>query len=239
MLRNFVDDEYLRKFYPNLDKMRGTDQSSFSDQIDRAFNQLTNDLRNLGQNPRLLMTPLDLKRLDTAAENDPIRSTAETVTTTGEAFRWRNERRIVVHVTDFTLDAPSTLKLQGSNKTSKPVAGDASWEDVPDSSVAVGQVIDYTLVVKTLYRWVRYVNTITGAGSVTYQVYLLENTFDDIIVQGTFGLIFGEYPDKVAFHSKQYSSMLNAVKFSVDETDEGTISDEEELAGSSQVRFTR
>lgn len=227
MIKNFVNDEYLRQFYPKVSGQLWSEQSDYSKQINKAFDSLLSELQNRGINPRLCMTPLDLKLPDDATPNTPLTITTETATTTGEAFAGSYQRRLVVTVR--TVTGTWTIKLQGSNNQTEPETGDSSWTDIDGAEIEIEATGEASVVFNDLYRWYRYVSIEDSAGSIEYGVYLVENILDDAIAYGTFILIFSDFIMETAdlwdvrraMAQASYDSALQSIKLSYDSNDDG------------------
>jgi hypothetical protein len=195
-LKNYLDDEDLRAFFPNIQESIWNTQQDYSIQIDKAYDKLINDLYNVGIEPRLVMPHLDLKLASTETiRNSPLTISTETTSTTGSAYISTNYRRMVLNVTAHS--GSNTVKLQGSNDLTgdNNSVPDNSWEDVPLATITiaaddeVGQ--PWTEKFRTQYRYYRYVSTI--GGSLTYSISLVETVFDDIIAYGALYLIFRDW----------------------------------------------
>lgn len=249
MLRNFVTDAFLEKFYPNIINNRQGGQVDYSETIGNAFDLLVNELQSKGIDPRLCMVPIDLCRLSTASQNiQSVTSKTTSATWNGEAWEGGNERRFVLNLTSKVTADDWSFLLQGSNLTSKPEEGDANWETVStlqwDGNTAASEV---NTVITSLYKWYR-VRAVKNSGSnpVTFTATLYETVFDELIAYRALELIAlswktglnPRWDDMQAEMYKRYVERMEAIKFSYDEDQDG-IPEVAEPKFSAGVRFTR
>lgn len=230
MLKNFITDNDLKAFYPKISAQIWSTVADYSVQIQKAYDNLINDLWNRGINPRLVMIPLDLKRSATVEPNDPLNSTSEIVSTTGLAQRASNQRRFVVTPTAVT--GQWTVQLQGSNKQSEPSVTDASWQDIASLTIPTTILTERSIIITNQFRWYRYKSTAGTAGtSMTSTISVVETIYDNLIIHGACVIIFSDWmketndiwDNRRASAQLLYDSGLNAVRVSYDENDDGFI----------------
>jgi hypothetical protein len=242
MIKNYILDADLKKFYPLISNTLWSTQADYSTQISKAFDIMINDLWNRGLNPRQCMIPLDLNRADGADANQPLTALTKTATFTGEAYEGENQRRFAVKPSVCT--GTFTFQLQGSNEVSEPASGDSSWEDAGSTLSFASTTAEQSLVLTTQYRWYRYKITI-AATTCTYTACLYETIFDDLISHRALAMIFNDWsqasPDYIRFAETEmalYDSGLSAVKFYYDSDDDGVAETTDPLQ-TSNIRFTR
>ncbi|TAK57877.1 MAG: hypothetical protein EPO24_09420 [Bacteroidetes bacterium] len=245
MLKNFLVDNDLKKYYPNIANQLWSAQADYSTQISKAFSILLNELQHRGINPRLCMVPLDLKREDDTAANAGLVSVTETATTTGDPFEGGNQLRLVVNITAIT--GTWSWKLQGCNLVDEPASDSSEWKDVTSAAISnKTAAAEHSVVFTEMFRWYRLVTTENAAGSVTYTACLYETVFDDVIAYGTFVLIFTDFMLEVndiwdmrrQFAQNAYSAALESIKFGYDADDDGVpdLTEQEETATIRLVR---
>ena len=242
MVRNYVLDADLKKFYPLIAATIWNTQSDYSVQIGKAFDIMINDLWNRGLNPRQCMIPLDLNRVSGADANQPLTAVTKTATFTGGAYESTNQRRFAVKPSVCT--GTFTFQLQGSNEVSEPAAGDASWEDVGTALTFATTTAEQSTVITVQYRWYRHKIT-AAATTCTYTASMYETIFDDLISHRALAMIFLDWsqsnPQYAEFAKDElalYDSGLNAVKFYYDSDDDGVAETTDPLQ-TSNIRFTR
>ena len=249
MLKNFVVQADLLKYYPKLASYLPSTQADWSTQITEAFNLLLDDVRAKEIEPRLMMIPLDLKRAATATSSQHIlTSSTETATTTGTHIDGVSGfNRFTVNVTAMTGASGYAIKLQGSNDQDISDSTEPSnWTDIATiSPTAVGES---SSVFQTEYKYYRYVNTVTaGTPSITYTISIYETFADRLIIHKAMQLVGqgltkedNDRWDRVAQNAEQfYSNALQAYKFTIDSNDDNLVGEGEEQADNMQVRFTR
>jgi hypothetical protein len=225
VLKNFVSDNDLAKYYANISSLLPNGQNDWSGKIATAFNNVLNELASREIDPRLCMVPVDLK-LPTPVSNPPLTYTTEGAGTTGQAYSLGfNLRRLVVDVTVFNTDW--TIQLQGTNQTTQPVTGDSTvWDNVISLSPVESGCC--SIEFDNQYRWYRYVST-AGSGPLTYAAYIVENSWDYVIIQGALALIFNDairapgdiWSERYAFAMDRYSSSWQGLKAMYDANDDG------------------
>jgi len=234
MLTNYITDTDLKKYHPNLSKQLWLNTSSYSTQINEAFERVLTDIVNKGFNPRKIMLPYDLKRETGTLNNAFPHSSIETTSTTGSSFELDVLlKRFVVNVT--TITGGWTIKLQGSNDNS-------SWEDITNATLTFANSGSQNVIYEGQYKYWRYISIENSAGSITYTVYLEDTSFDKLIIYKIFQMIFTDFRKAqndvwdllVIDYEKQYDVLMNSLKFMYDEDDSGTI-DSTETAQSETI----
>lgn len=235
MLKNFITTDNLKTFYPNLQKEIWAEQADYQPQIDKAFDRLWNDLRNRGINPRLVCAPLDLFRVEGSAANTPVVLKTLADVTNSAVSRWTGQRRVIVECTEVSGEGESYFEIYGSNVSEEPSVLDPSFALV--DSVKFAAVGTATKTLTSCYRWV-YVRA-TPVGTIKTRLYLVDNSFDDLICYGAFKLIFGDIPEGLKKAERDYDSLLQSVKVSYDDDEDDVPDEGEEDARTPQVRLTR
>ena len=250
MLKNFVVDADLKKFYPKLANYIWSTQSDYSTQITEAFNILLDDIRSRELEARTLMVPLDLKRAanSTADQDVLLTSSAETATTTSTHIDGIDGyKRYVVNVSAITGTSGYAIKLQGSNEQGINDATEpTNWTDIATiSPTATGET---SSVIQNEFKYYRYVNTVTaGTPSITYTAGLYETWIDRVIAHKTFEMIFRDFmkeagdiwDERSKSHAAMYSQALQGHRFTVDADDNNLVNTADVLNQSGQVLLGR
>mgnify|MGYP001570317093 FL=1 len=247
MLKNFVVDADLKKFYPKLANYIWSTQSDYSTQITEAFNIVLDDFRARELEARTLMIPLDLKRAatSTANQNLLLTSSAETSTTTGLHINGvTGYNRYVVNVSAIT-GSSFAIKLQGSNEQSINDATEpTNWTDIVTiTPTAIGES---SSVFQNEFNYYRYINTVTGT-TITYTIGLYETWIDRLIAHKAFEMIFRDFSklpgdiwdERGKSHANMYEQAIQSRKFTVDADDNNLINSGDILNQSSQVLLGR
>ena len=245
MVKNFVTDEDLKTYYPRMDKIYPSGETSHEKSRMQAFDLLLDDLRFRDIDARRLHHPIDLNYLATSTDaHINMLPFTKTATYTSEYVKGlQGFKRFVVMITSATTPTVISynIKFQGSNDDD---LAEANWEDIGDYDLtATGQT---TVVMQTEYFYYRYVLTIDAGGSITYTVGLYETYIDRLIVLKAFQLIFNnlraERGDVWDMRYEQavtdYEMVMETAKYHVD-TDEDTVPDETEDTGTGEIRFMR
>jgi hypothetical protein len=244
-LRNYITDNDLKLFYPNLAKDIWTTQTSYQYQIDKAFDILMDDLHNMNIRPERSIIPLDLKNTG-ADKNIPPMITTETGIVTGSAFQSNYERRVIMEIGSCT--GNWTFYIDGNYEQTTPASNANSWSNggklAITSSYANSTV---TTVIDTTYDWLRYRIEPTTGTSITYSVYMMSDIFSDCIIHGAFSLIFRSFIKEVGdiwdvrlkMANDDYTKTLNSAKFAYDSNYSGQTDSGEQNAKAWDITFIR
>lgn len=249
MLKNYLIDADLKRYYPNLAKYLWTTQSDYSTQIDEAFALILDDLRARNLEPRRMMTPIDVIRaVNATGEQDILTRVTETASTTpsGYAEGIDGFNRFVVQA--FASSAgPHTIKLQGSNDQGVSAsAPPTNWEDIVSLSFTTPATKSITFDFQ--YKWYRRLSTIGGASpTIAYDASLVETSPDRWIIWRTLAMIFRDFSkqpndswdEKSREALANYEQALSAYKFTVDTNDDNLVSGADALDARTETRFTR
>ena len=231
--RNFITDTDLAPYHPNLQKQLWQGHPSYATQISEAFDRVNNDLFNMNVNPRLIMTPFDLKRQPSITGHIALLSTTETASTTSTSISCcEGFRRFDINVTGIT--NPWVIQLQGSNSNQL-----SDFSNVPNASITASSSVETSQVFSLEYAYYRYVSTpLSGGSSITYTASLLETMFDKLIIYKTFSLIFADFVRTQGDQSEilkrdyndAYNRLIQHIKYSYDVNDDGLLEDAEEIS---------
>lgn len=236
MLENYITTSDLQNLYPLLYGNVVAANIDFTKYIERGFQKLSNDLYNNGVDLKLLMPRLDLLRASTADSEDPITTSTITATYTGDTFDGGNETRLVVYSSACT--GTWTVKIQGSNQTTP-----TTWEDVPGATLSITST--GTSSIGFLRQYVHYRVVASGGTSLTFNCYLVERTFDDLIAYAVWYYVFTDMAnskDSVWIFRREdceklYVNLIASQKFTTDDGD--YLADSNDSQERVQVRFSR
>lgn len=249
MIKNFITDTELERFYPDLESYRAGAQVDFSDQINLAFEIMLNDFQARGKSPRLLGVPLDLNR--DASTTNLQQLVSETISATDNGYAWEgnNERRFHVNITTKSVSGDDwDVILQGSNKIQRPDDADSTWETVATiSSAAAVAAAESSTVFRTVYRWYRRRIVLnSGSGTLTLTTALHDTIFDNLIVWKAIELVAmgwdtgltSMWSTRVEEAKLNYSSAIERIIATYD-VDEDGIPEMPSEQINTQIRFTR
>lgn len=212
MLTNFVTDNHLKNYHPQLARQLWVGNSTYAAQIDEAFQRVMVDISNKGINPRLVMVPLYL------TDSYVVLAASTTGSTSTESDY--NLKRFVVDVT--AINGSHTVSVEGTDDST-------TWISI--GSIPISVIGTHNLEFTPSFKYWRYVFTkVTGTGA-TIRCSLVENIWDKLITYKTFILIFSDFRKEerdswdllVAQYERTYVSYLDSLKFLYDASDDGTI----------------
>jgi len=229
MLTNYITDDDLKQYHPNLTKQLWSGQATYAIQINEAFSILMDDLHNMDVNPRLLMAPLVIK----ASGVETTSTTGTDVLANSTAEEDSNYRRFVVNVT--AINGNGVVFLDGSSASPS-----TTWENI--ASITSTLVGSQSIEITNQYRYYRY-RSIPGT-SISYSAKLVETIFDRLVVYKAFEIIFADFRKTqgdswdllVQMYNSKYQSALSSVKYQVDVDESGSVDDGEE--GSNRYYLT-
>jgi len=226
MLRNFLTEDDLKAYAPNLDGLLWTDDSDYSSQIATADLEVRNDFFSMGLRPVYLRPDLEFYDGTTSL-------TATETTDSAEDELSRN--RWVVNCTALS-GGNKTLTLQGSHN-------DTDWVTVTTATITATGLTSY-LITKA-FNYYR-VNVAVSSGAITIESYMTETVFDTLFAYKTLELIFqsfvksegDQWSIKRDYFMKGYKEKLNAYKFQYDEDGDGVL-DTGELVKNNVINYYR
>jgi hypothetical protein len=228
MLKNFIIDEDLKNYHPNLNRQIWNSQSDYNVQIVEAYNNVLTDLYNKGVNPRQLQMPFNLVS-NTASYLSNITKTASV---TGDSFAAgdlgdRNYQRLVVNVN--AIDGEFVFSIDGSNDNT-------NFDQI--TSITASVAGERSIKFNNQYKFYRYRALKVSGTTTTFTTYLVETVWDNLIIYRSFEIIFSDFRKSqndswdllVQQYAKKYDGEINAAKYLFDADDDGTIADGEEQA---------
>ena len=234
MFKLFITDTDLQNYRPTLADELYSTQSSYSNQINEAYHRFLDDWRNAGRPLKDVMIPLDLKG-SSLTGNQPLVSSAETVSTTGTSFQsYQDLRRFYINV--GAVAGTWILKVQGSNNNN-------DWTDITDSALTASSVGEQSVSFFAPYKFYRYSSS--AGTSITYSAALYEGLYDPLIIYKTFEIVCGDFRRTASVDSiwekrrqefkEIYTNAFNSLKYTEDLDETGTIEEGEDK--SAQITF--
>lgn len=245
MLKNYIDDSDLQKYYPKINSYIWSGTSDYSVQTSEAFNQIVDDLIARELDYVRLGTPIDLLRTLTSTDYQH-KLAYETFSVNDFQTHlqgFRGFRRLVIDVlSNSVTGSKGKLVLQGSNDIGISDSTEpANWIDISITTIGSAGVV--SSVFQTEYEYYRVglyhtdsddatadnVTTFTegtsfAQGSFKISVSLVETYIDRWIIWKTFEMIFRDFSkeandiwDKRAEEcSRLYKQSLDGFKFIYD-----------------------
>jgi hypothetical protein len=243
MLKNFVNDTDLKRYYPTFASYIPATQADFSVQITEAFKLVLDDLVARGLEPRKMMIPIDLCRSLTSTSDQ---NTLTSVSATAAAARTHIDgiagyRRFVI--TPSALAGATVIVLEGSND----IDVDDSTEPVNFSTIksfTLTTTTEVSHVFTDEYKYYRLRVVSVASGTTTFTSALYETSPDRWIMWRALQVIFSgmskDPQDIWAERARQaeqfYDTALQAYKVSMDENDNNLPDDATTSPG--ETRFT-
>jgi hypothetical protein len=244
MLKNFVVDADLKKYYPTLASYLPPSYADFSTQIGEAFNLLQDELVAKGYEPRKLMLPLDLGRplTETAAEN-----VLTSISATGAGAQTHIDglagfRRGVINA--ISLGGSTVIVWEGSNDQDiSDSVEPTNWTLIKQWTVSAVGVLSFVTVDEYRYYRVRVVSV--AAGTTVFTAAIYETYADRWIMWKTFQLIFSSmskspddvWAERATQAQSNFETALSAYKVMVDEDDDNQV-DPNQTRTTTQTQFT-
>ena len=234
MIQNFLLDSDLEAKWPDLVSFRRGGQIDYSDMIDAAHQIVMNDLINKGQDPRLLMVPIDLNR---DADTDPNYQHLElwTLSASDVGYAWAGKwgrGRFVIEISSRTASTGWDFLLQGSNELDRPDDASTYWTTIKTVVIVAANgegLTNYTF--NDTYKWYRLKVTKTDAvvGSVAFTAGVYETVFDNLIIYRALQMIASvwrtepndQWDMRYTEVKALYEDALNSIHFWIDSDEDG------------------
>jgi hypothetical protein len=238
MIKNFVEDIFLKTIYPDITDYKNAGILDYSTTIQTAYEMVVDDVENRGLDSRKCHVPIDLNKLSTDSAFQYLKSKTLTADGVSEAFEAKRERRFVINVS-AKASGLNTFNLQGSNEASEPEASSTYWTTIStltwDADEATGEK---SIKFSDKYKWYRL--SVETSVSVTFTASVYETLWDFIIAYKTFINIFsawsGETNDWIDIRKKdvldKYEELMATAKINYDSDDSGTPDTEIATGGS-------
>ncbi len=267
MLKNYITDTDLQKYFPKINSYLWSGSSDYSVLISEAFNQVVDDLISRELDYVRLGTPIDLLRTLTSSDNQN-KLTIESFSANDFQTHLKGERgfrRLVLEIYTLSTGA-STCKivLQGSNEIGISDSTEpTNWDDITTitptatgvSSVIIQEEFDYYRLgiynTANSYTTTDGVTTFTEAtaftGVVRLTATLVETYIDRWITWKTFEMIFRDFSkesndiwDKRAEEcGRLYKQSVDSFKFVYDTNNNNLVNASDILNQDGQSRLSR
>lgn len=223
MLTNYVDETYLKGFFPELTKYLWTSETTFDKAKAMAEQIVFNDFINRGYRGAFLRPALWLKESATITATETTASVEDTVT----RLRYRYT------VTAHTGTTGKTIALKGSND-------DSTYTTITTITLGTTAVAETGALITTPYKYYKLTTTLAD-GSLAYDFKLVETNYDlffaykwlEIILMNTMKEDGDQYHSKAMYFKDLYNKLWSDTKIFDDVNEDEEIDDEE-----TQIMFT-
>jgi hypothetical protein len=233
MLKSFITITELQTYYPSVDKLISAYVTAPGVQINAAVRRLTNDLRSLKNTVAgKVMIPANFSET-------LITITGNTTSDSKYVDRINQVLRIVVKKSSCSVGSVNEkIYLDGSQDGT-------IWDEgiaVVSLTAGAGELSSaYTLS----YPYYRYRAVVATSINFTGYIYLIETTFDHLIIYKTLEILFGglfksvdDANDKMKNYWKSnYDDILATLKYAYDMDDSGTIESTELKRNNYDIRL--
>ncbi len=192
MIRNFVGTSDLAKYDVAIGSYLPEGQEDWSAQIDEAFEQIKDRLRQKNIVSRLMGLPIDLNRgTEMQSGENLLVELTKTGSYTGVHVKGMDGfRRFAVNISVMTGSGSFSFSLQGSNDVDvKDSEEPENWVTI--QTLAVSSIGEHCFVFQDEFKYYRLVLSITGTdSSVTYQAGIYETYQDRWVIWLSLSLIY-------------------------------------------------
>ena len=196
MIRNFIDEDYLKDISPELDSYKWDSETDFSNFIRQANNEIFEDLKRKNLNLYKLMPELSLR------DSGTVISAAGTETE-DSAEDTLNRLRLVYNVTVFTGTDTKQLILQGSSD-------DETFTTI--ETITITETGEASIRFNSVYQYYK-IQLVQTDGTIDYSCYLIETTYDNIFAYKVLELIMRnvkkENQDSMHLKELDYAKIYN------------------------------
>ncbi len=196
MLKNLVDEDYLKGYTVKLNDLLYTGEADWSEQKSRANQFVFNQLTQRGYDVKKLMPELVLRTAGTSESATAYSSGVQDTIT---------RLRLVIDTITNTLSS-KTLTLQGSNDNS-------TFYDITDIIVATDDTSKSIIFFDT-YSYYRIKTTIVS-GAIDFRAYLNETVYDELFATKWLVFIFADIRkadgDQFDLRMRHYEDMYNQI----------------------------
>lgn len=238
MITNFINDNYLKTFYPDISKNRDSGLLDYSTIISTAYKTVIQDVNNAGINPRLCHTPIDLNQGSNDTSYQYLKEKTISTDTVNEAVHAmvdNREGRYYIYLSSQPAN-DVVFRLQGSNEHNTPLSESAYWETIKylawtNVSEAGYNTIEFT----DKYKWYRL--TINTSETIKFRAGLYETIWDNIIAHKALQIIYQGWTKEEGdtwdvrrrLAQETYDTLIQTAKINYDTDGSGTGQDEIEI----------
>jgi hypothetical protein len=237
VLKNYIVDADLEKYYPNLSEFLWTGKVSYQAQIQEAFEFVCDEIRHRGIELRKFGTPLDLLRPEgTTTDQNVLASRTDTATYTSQYIIGQDSfTRLVIDVSSLSAQTGFAFTLQGSNDVNVNASSPPThWTDILTLKPFQVGVISGTFTDE--YKYYRFVTVQTGA-SISYTISLVDTTVERLVVWQSFRIIFEDFTreegdiwfQRAKTAEDRYQKHLQVTRFFVDEDGDNRVTEKDVL----------
>ena len=210
MLKNYVDEDYLKGYAVKLGALLWTDETDWSEQRNRATQFVMNQFLQKRYDIRKLMPELVLR-----SSGNSISATA----TSSAVEDTVNRLRLVIDNVSCTVSA-KVLTLKGSNDNS-------TYYTVDTVNITTDNA-DRTLLFYDTYNYYKLVTTITS-GVCDFRASLVETVYDELFACKWLVFIFADlrkqegdqFDLRLRHFEDMYNTLMNGATFYIDNNQDG------------------
>ncbi|MBZ0204247.1 MAG: hypothetical protein K8I03_14625 [Ignavibacteria bacterium] len=209
--QNFITEEDLRSYIPELSKLLWTDEANFDRQKKESEKLFLNDLADRGYRGTDIMPELMLRNsgLNISA-NETTEPSKEDVIP---------RQRFLLNVSKFVSGGSKIIFLEGSNDKSV-------WETVHTENPS--GIMNSNVIISKHYRFYR-IRAVVSGGSMDFKAYLSETTYERMLIYKWLELILldrysqenDQYHLKMKYFKSEYDRLWNTVKIYIDSNYDG------------------
>ncbi len=210
--QNFVTEEDLKSYIPELSKLLWIDEASFDRQKKESEKLFLSDLADRGYRAADIMPELVLRNSGVNISTD------ETKESSKEDMIPR--QRFVLSVSKFVSGGSKVIFLEGSNDKS-------AWEIVHTENPA--GIINTTSIISKHFRFYRTRAVVSG-GSIDFKAYITETTYERMLIYKWLELILldrytqenDQYHLKMKYFKSRYDGLWNVINIFCDSNFDGS-----------------
>jgi len=235
MIVNFITDEYLERFYPDLVNYRMGGQNDYARPINAAVERVLDDLVARNVKPRNCMVPIDLNGL--AGRQQLTLLSTDDLTFIADKYYsplklGTNQRRAYLDVTQ--IDAADSWRwiLVGSNMDAAPSdTSDASCEDVLTFEYLANSVpsSQNRTFVEAYKPYGSRLERVAGVGDLRFKSADYETVYDMLIAYKAIALISAswktglneKWDERKDDMQKEYEARLETIRINLDSNEDG------------------
>jgi len=210
MLKNYVDEDYLKGYAVKLSALLWTDETDWSEQRNAATRFVMNQFIQKRYDLKKLMPELVLRSSGTSLSATATSSAVEDTI---------NRLRLVIDNVNCTVSS-KVLTLKGSNDNS-------TFYTIDTVNIGTDNA-DQTLLFNDIYKYYKITTTITS-GVCDYRASLVETVYDELFASKELAFIYADlskqegdqYDLKAQRFEAMYNTLMNGATFYIDSNQDG------------------
>lgn len=210
MLKNLIDEDYLKGYAVKLSALLWTDETDWSEQKARSTQFVFNQLIQKGYDVKKLMPELVLRNSGTSL------SATETSVPAQDTI---NRLRLVIDNISCTVSG-KVLTFKGSNDN-------VTYQTIDTITINTDSVRESITFFDT-YQYYKLTTTITS-GTIDYKAYLTETVYDELFACKWLVFIFADlrkqdgdqFDLRLRFYEDMYNQLMNGVTIYIDSNQDG------------------